>query len=289
MNVYSFYRKIKSGIEHENEMKNINKWKDSWSKYGWNPIVLGMDDIEKDDFFWEFYSAVNKAPTANTKVFEVCAWLLYIAVYQYVNKNDNGLFCHTEYDMVNYGVTPDFFPNEPCYYRHPSLYPCIHSKETWNEIVHLLVDKLTNETGKYILKLNHYHISQDTFTSILKDNGLHPIKLDIQDKIFMGNSIGPNLGLEFDIDGSEGLEESLYKIYKTDRKKLEKLKNDYLRKFKEWKVWHIHTGSYEFYLRIFYEELSDVYDLTEIKTSEELRIKIPKATFLEWVDEQLGR
>ena len=65
--------------------------------------------------------------------------------------------------------------------------------------------------------------------------------------------------------------------------------NDYLKKFKEWKVWHIHTGSYEFYLKIFYEELSDVYDLTEIKTFEELRIKIPKATFLEWVDEQLGR
>ena len=82
MNVYSFYRKIKFGAEHDNEMKNIKKWKDSWFKYGWNPIVLGMDDIEKDDFFWKFYSAVNKAPTVNSKIFEVCAWLLYIAVYQ---------------------------------------------------------------------------------------------------------------------------------------------------------------------------------------------------------------
>ena len=255
MNVYSFYRKFKSGAAHDNEMKIINKWKDSWSKYGWNPIVLGLDDIEKDEFFWEFYSAINKAPTVNLKILEVSAWFPYIAVYQYINKNDNGLFCHTEYDMVNYGVTPDFFPNEPCYYRHPSIYPCIHSKETWNELVHLLVDKLTNETEKYILQLNHLHISQDTFTSILKDNGLHPIKLDIQDKIFMGNSILDHVEqkcLEIGIDGSEDLEESLWKISKIDRKKLEKLKNDYLKKFKEWKVWHIHTGSYEFYLKIFY-------------------------------------
>ena len=56
MNVYSFYRKhsfreVRSVSTHTQQLDLIEMWKDSWSEYGWNPIVLGLDDIEKDDFF----------------------------------------------------------------------------------------------------------------------------------------------------------------------------------------------------------------------------------------------
>ena len=98
MNIYAFYKPASAGLRDEEERGMVAKWKESWFRYGWNPIVLGIDDIEKDDFFWKYYDAVNNSPTANPKIFEMAAWLVYIAIYQSVKRNNDKLFCQAAFE-----------------------------------------------------------------------------------------------------------------------------------------------------------------------------------------------
>ena len=58
MNIYSFHHKLYNSIHHIKEIQIVEKWKESWSRYGWNPIVLGMDDIVKDELYYNFLNVV---------------------------------------------------------------------------------------------------------------------------------------------------------------------------------------------------------------------------------------
>ena len=156
MNIYTFYKKIFiSNNNHNNHLAQldlINLWKESWSKYGWNPIVLGMDDIEKDDFFWKYYNVVSKLPVHNPLSYEIAPWLRHFSIYQASIRNNDDLFASADYDMINYGLTPDMFPKEPCYYRHYNLYPPIQSQETISTFINLVIDKFTNQPKKYLFR-----------------------------------------------------------------------------------------------------------------------------------------
>ena len=57
MNIYTFYEEIEDiNKEEQNEMIDI--WKESWSKFGWNPIVLSKSDTNISD---EQYKLMQRA------------------------------------------------------------------------------------------------------------------------------------------------------------------------------------------------------------------------------------
>ena len=211
MNVYSFYRKhsfreVRSVSTHTQQLDLIEMWKDSWSKYGWNPIVLGMDDIIKDDFFWKYYNIVSKLPVYYQPYFEISAWLREFSINQVSSRNNDSLFCVSDYDVINYGIRPDMFPNEPCYYEHITLYPSIQSQETMNAWINLIIDKYSGpERKKYL----HEQIFSDNriafvvtntiFGNKLRDYNELPIKLDISKDIFYQKMGFKNYYLEKDM------------------------------------------------------------------------------------------
>jgi len=100
----------------------INEWKKSWSRAGWDPVVLSRKDAEAHPYFPE-YSALIKASLAkkqnlNPENYELACFIRWLAV---ANKG-GGFMC--DYDVLNKGFKPgQRFPDMlTCYQRScPSL------------------------------------------------------------------------------------------------------------------------------------------------------------------------
>lgn len=99
MNVYSYF-------EHLNDvaLPVIELWKTSWSEHGWKPVLLG----EVDFLSWPgcvlLDQIVSRFPTVNNRAYERACfrrWGAMVAV---------GGGVMTDYDVMNYGFTPEALP-----------------------------------------------------------------------------------------------------------------------------------------------------------------------------------
>ena len=69
MNIYTYYQQLK-----ENDEANIwllDVWHRSWKFYGWNPIVLTLDDAKNYEEYDTFCNVCETFPTVNNKNYEI--------------------------------------------------------------------------------------------------------------------------------------------------------------------------------------------------------------------------
>lgn len=96
MRVYTYYEKINRELPG-----TMQVWKDSWTKFGWEPIVLGEEDFKKHPS-WEFYdAATDKLPTFNSRIYERACYRRWLAMAPF----GGGLM--TDYDILNKSFTPE--------------------------------------------------------------------------------------------------------------------------------------------------------------------------------------
>jgi len=119
MNVISYYDKIPTGeCELHSYRSDFSKecedliplWKQTWTKYGWNPIVLNKKNAINNSVYHaldlnnpnsNFYKT---NPTGSFKYNRSC-YLRLLAYCEYVKRHGPTLYC--DYDVMNYGFTPD--------------------------------------------------------------------------------------------------------------------------------------------------------------------------------------
>ena len=101
MNVYTFYRETMGVDSFRRAMERVflDRWKESWSRYGWNPIVLGMKDIVKDDLYEEYKHTVLKFPTVNDIHYELSCYIRWFSLLSV----EEELIVFSNYDVYNYG------------------------------------------------------------------------------------------------------------------------------------------------------------------------------------------
>jgi hypothetical protein len=98
MKVYSFFE---PGVrEWEDQTEVIEMWKASWSSWGWEPIVLSIEDAKKHPKYRAMLGAIRGYPTVNPRTFEAFCFLRWLAMPVV---GGGWLF---DWDVLNYGFRP---------------------------------------------------------------------------------------------------------------------------------------------------------------------------------------
>lgn len=110
MNVISYFQSIPNSDFSKQSEELIEPYKQSWSKHGWNPIVLNEEHSKRNELFHKldldnpdanFYKTIH--PTM-WKYHRSCYCRL-LAYCQYVR--EKGATLYSDYDVMNYGFTSD--------------------------------------------------------------------------------------------------------------------------------------------------------------------------------------
>lgn len=106
MKVYCFYEPISVFINNQisSDERMIDYWKKSWSFYGWEPIVLRLKDIKKNEAYKSLLDRVLAFPTTNHLEFEVYCYLRWLCMIE-----RGGWF--SDFDVINYGFRPAAYGN----------------------------------------------------------------------------------------------------------------------------------------------------------------------------------
>lgn len=104
MNIYTFYEKIYESDDSA-QLEMIQIWKESWSYYGWTPIVLDMKDVMHHVLYEKMKNVCSKFPTTNNPIYELYCFLRWLSM-----DNRGGWF--TDYDIINYGFKPIDYGNK---------------------------------------------------------------------------------------------------------------------------------------------------------------------------------
>jgi len=100
MNVYAFYEPIyESWIDQNDQKILIDLWKKSWSYYGWNPVIITLDDAKKHSLYDIFYKKIEQFPTACPKIYDMYCFLRWLSF-----ANFGGWM--SAVSIMNYGFTP---------------------------------------------------------------------------------------------------------------------------------------------------------------------------------------
>ena len=187
MNIYAFYKPASAGLRDEEERGMVAKWKESWFRYGWNPIVLGMDDIIKDELYNRLISTVKNFPSPNPLPWHLSTWIRWAAWAQI--KDD--LFAIGDYDVINYGFTPEMSGNEPVitnevFSEHDFT---IQTPATIMEFVDITLNIVPREMHKFVDRIPEmsdegrptYALGDGEVWMALNRLGLNPVKKFLPD------------------------------------------------------------------------------------------------------------
>lgn len=132
MNVYTYY------VGHSHEEELLELWKNSWRRVGWQPIVLTEKDAEHHPLFSFFKTAKFFHRSPNPEIYERACWIRWLAL-SYIS--DNNKFCHSDFDVINYGWMPgdDCIPGE-YFWNGASMLTGVEAKK----IVQLIQHEATN-------------------------------------------------------------------------------------------------------------------------------------------------
>ena len=106
MKVFTYYSEIDDahyGLKPSCESSLIQLWKASWSKHGWEPVVLTEKDAASHPKFEAFSARVYRHPTSNPREYERACFLRWLAMVQV------GGGVMVDYDVMNYGLQPGMF------------------------------------------------------------------------------------------------------------------------------------------------------------------------------------
>ena len=92
-------------------------------------------------------NVVKKFPTTNTVLYELICWLRWFCW----SRVDDDLFAWGDYDVINYGFTPEMVGNEPTLQQEFYFVPdcVVHSKETIFKFVNIIENKVLDNIDKY--------------------------------------------------------------------------------------------------------------------------------------------
>lgn len=113
MKVFTYYENL-----GRDDKPLIDLWRESWIKHGWEPVVLGRKDVEATP--WDLVSdiaALHHLPTVNDPSYELHCFLRHTAM-----SSDGGLL--TDYDVINYGFTPDMIDRPTLHSLATNSCPC---------------------------------------------------------------------------------------------------------------------------------------------------------------------
>lgn len=100
MNVYAFYEPInESWVNTHDQEKLIELWKKSWTRYGWNPIIIDLQDAKESEIYTEFYNKVESFPTVCPKIYDMYCFLRWLSFKKY-----GGWM--SAVSVMNYGFLP---------------------------------------------------------------------------------------------------------------------------------------------------------------------------------------
>ncbi len=173
MNVYAFYETIdEPWVNQEDQKKLIELWKISWSKYGWNPIILGLNDAKKHYLYDVYYKKIESLPTINDKKYEMLCFLRWLSFAEY-----GGWI--SAVSVMNYGFSPLEFSKEIVVANeYPFLTPttAIHiPKEKLSLILDTIMrydlrkEHVININGIYKPHVSDMIILNETFNKIFID------------------------------------------------------------------------------------------------------------------------
>jgi len=106
MKVYCFYEPVNAFIKNQvfNDKRIIDYWVKSWSFYSWEPIVLCLKDLKKDEAYASLLDKALAFPTTNHLEFEVYCYLRWLCMIE-----RGGWF--SDFDVMNYGFKPVAYGN----------------------------------------------------------------------------------------------------------------------------------------------------------------------------------
>lgn len=112
MKVYTYF----SQVDSMNDPDLLVLWEESWTKYGWETVVLTKQDAINADF--EMYQRYLKSPLLNSlsslpkdyTLACILRWVAMTAINEYA--------LHVDWDVICTGFVPDMVPklNIPVYY-----------------------------------------------------------------------------------------------------------------------------------------------------------------------------
>ena len=137
MKIYAFYDSLGNFPGRDDYKKLIDIWQKSWIYYGWDPVILTLDDAKKHKDYQRLLEISNERPTVNRKDFETLCFLRWLSMF-----DKSGWYC--DVDMINYGFEPVSYENlvvTTNYYNviHASCFYMQNEKYNQQEMHFLLI------------------------------------------------------------------------------------------------------------------------------------------------------
>jgi len=114
--VYTYYMPVPGLWPEDTQLKLIDLWAESWRKRGWEPIVLGESHARRHPRFKEFKQKFWELPTEYGHDYEGACLMRYVAVAAM----GGGML--TDYDVMNYSVTPERVEKLQAIYDSPQFF-----------------------------------------------------------------------------------------------------------------------------------------------------------------------
>ena len=102
MKIYTYYQKIETGhLKPDNQSELIDLWKISWSRQGYEPIVLNLEDAKKHSYFdtlnTEMRRIFKEIKNKEISEYGMSCWFRWLA---YATQEDEKFYV-SDYDAIN--------------------------------------------------------------------------------------------------------------------------------------------------------------------------------------------
>ena len=103
MKIYTYYQKIETRhLKPDNQSELIDLWKISWSRQGYEPIVLNLHDAKKHSYFETLNSEMRRIfkEITNKEIgdYGMSCWFRWLA---YATQEEDEKFYVSDYDAIN--------------------------------------------------------------------------------------------------------------------------------------------------------------------------------------------
>ena len=138
MNIYTYYDNVLDMLS-DTQLELIEIWKESWTKNGWNPIVLDNSYLNYSDDEIEY---LKKLPSVNPENYELSCFLRWNAMANV----GGGWMC--DYDVINCGFSPSDAKNYESMSILQMNVPCLvyGTTEDYNRIFKIFSSQSLNFT-----------------------------------------------------------------------------------------------------------------------------------------------
>lgn len=171
MNVYTYYMQVPGLWSDESQKALIELWKKSWTKHGWNPIVLTEADAQKHARYSDFKKVFWEFPTPYGHDYEGSCFMRWVAMAAV-----GGGFL-SDYDVINYGFAPRPVDNKMLVFSDgpgPVWCGAIQAPAQLYESMSLFFYRWPVDKGDWLPEEKIFHCEDQIFLRHMLDAGTHP-------------------------------------------------------------------------------------------------------------------